>query len=133
VTNVGNDRSQLADVAKETTATLGTTNLDVVADRNYFSSEHIFACEEAGITVALPKPMTTNSKAEGRFGKQDRYKRRRTFTFVPPDMTEENGLVLRRCTTARNDESPMGEEHLLDVVQRRLDEDRRTALQRALT
>ena len=26
---------------------------------------------EAGITVTLPKPMTSNSKAEGRFGKQD--------------------------------------------------------------
>ncbi len=29
------------------------------------------ACEEAGIMVTLPKPMTSNSKAEGRFGKQD--------------------------------------------------------------
>jgi hypothetical protein len=27
--------------------------------------------EEAGITVTLPKPMTSNSTAEGRFGKQD--------------------------------------------------------------
>ena len=45
--------------------------LDAVADRGYFSSEEILACEEAGITVTLPKPMTSNSKAEGRFGKQD--------------------------------------------------------------
>jgi hypothetical protein len=27
--------------------------------------------EEVGITVTLPKPMTSNSKAEGHFGKQD--------------------------------------------------------------
>jgi hypothetical protein len=71
VTNVGTDRSQLAHVAKETKATLEVENLDVVADRGYFSCEEILACEKAGITVTLPKPMTSNSKAEGRFGKQD--------------------------------------------------------------
>src|SRR5712692_5613746 len=71
VTNVGTDRSQLAHVAKETKATLQATSLDVVADRGYFNSEEILACEEARITVTLPKPMTSNSKAEGRFGKQD--------------------------------------------------------------
>ncbi len=71
VTNVGTDRSQLANVAKETKTTLEATSLDVVADRGYFSSEQILACEEAGITVTLPKPMTSNSETEGRFGKQD--------------------------------------------------------------
>src|SRR6476659_9472505 len=71
VTNVGTDRSQLAHVAKETKATLEVEKLDAVADRGYFNSEEVLACEEAGITVTLPKPMTSNSKAEGRFGKQD--------------------------------------------------------------
>jgi hypothetical protein len=71
VTNVGNDRSQLSSMAKEAKATLGVEKLDAVADRGYFSGEEILACEEAGITVTLPKPMTSNSKAEGRFGKQD--------------------------------------------------------------
>ena len=42
-----------------------------MADRGYCSSEEIRACEEAGITVTLPKPMTSNAKAAGRFGKQD--------------------------------------------------------------
>ena len=57
--------------------------LDVVADRGYFNSEEILACEDAGIKVTLPKPMTSSSKAEGRFGKQDfRYVANRTFTFV---------------------------------------------------
>ena len=37
--------------------------------------EEILACEEAGVTVTLPKPMTSNSKAEGRFGKQDSRRR----------------------------------------------------------
>ena len=71
VTNDGTDRSQLSHVAKETKATLEVEKLDAVADRGYFNGEEIQACEEAGITVTLPKPMTSNSKAKGRFGKQD--------------------------------------------------------------
>jgi hypothetical protein len=71
VTNVGNDRSQLAGVAKQTKDALETESLDVVADRGYFNSAEILACEKASITVTLPKPMTSNAKAEGRFGKQD--------------------------------------------------------------
>src|SRR5437588_2841379 len=70
VTNVGNDRSQLSSVAKQAKVTLGVENLDAVAARGYFNSEEILACEQANITVTLPKPMTSNSKAEGRFGKQ---------------------------------------------------------------
>jgi len=48
---VGTDRSQLASVAKQTKDTLETESLDVVADRGYFNSAEILACEEAGITV----------------------------------------------------------------------------------
>jgi transposase len=29
------------------------------------------ACEESGVTVTLPKPMTSGAKSDGRFGKQD--------------------------------------------------------------
>ena len=71
LTNDGTDRSQLSHVANETKTALGVEKLDAVADRGYFNSEEILACEEAGITVTLPKPMTSNAKAEGRFGKQD--------------------------------------------------------------
>jgi hypothetical protein len=49
----------------------GVEKLDAVADRGYFNSEQTRACEEAGITVTLPKPMTSNAKAEARFGKRD--------------------------------------------------------------
>src|SRR5277367_835908 len=67
VTNVGSDRAQLAGMAEETKATLEATNLDVIADRGYFSSEQILACEEVGITVTLPKSQTSGAKSEGRF------------------------------------------------------------------
>jgi hypothetical protein len=54
VTNIGNDRSALADMSKKTKATLQVDNLDVVADRGYFNSLEILACEQADITVTLP-------------------------------------------------------------------------------
>ena len=107
VTNVGSDRSQLARMAKETKATLDVEDLDVVADRGYFNGEEILACEEAGITVTLPKPITSNSKAEGRFGKQDfRYVAEEDVYVCPAGerlaysyMTEDKGLVVHRYAT----------------------------------
>jgi transposase len=145
VTNEGSDRSQLSPVAKEAKAILEVENLDAVADRGYFSSEEILACEEAGITVTLPKPMTSHSKAEGRFGKQDfRYVAEEDVYICPAGerlaysfTTQENGLVLRRyltnacqrcvikhsCTTAKERRITRWEhEHVLEAVQRRLDE-----------
>src|ERR1700716_3699330 len=115
VTNVGTDRSQLAHVAKETKATLETESLDVVADRGYFDSEEVLACEEAGITVTLPKPMTSNSKAEGRFGKQDfRYLAEEDVYICPAGERltyhythEENGLVLHRYWTNARDQAQL--------------------------
>jgi transposase len=145
VTNVGTDRSQLAHVAKEAKATLAAESLDVVADRGYFSSAEILACEEAGITVTLPKPMTSGAKSEGRFGKQDfRYVAEADVYICPAGehlkyyySNEENGLVLRRywtnacrtcaikhqCTTGKERRITRWEhEHVLEAVQRRLDE-----------
>ena len=97
VTNVGSDRAQLARMAEETKATLEATNLDVIADRGYFSSEQILACDKAGITVTLPKPMTSNAKAEGRFGKQDfRYMPEEELTFVLPERSSTTTIRTRR-------------------------------------
>lgn len=76
MTNVGNDRTQLATMAKQAREATGIEDLTVVADRGYFKGEEILACEQAGITTYVPKPLTSNSKAEGRFGKQD-------FVYVP--------------------------------------------------
>src|SRR5260370_37135596 len=71
VTTSGSDRSQLANMARQAKAVLEADTLDVVADRGYFKGEEIVACEQSGITVTLPKPMTSGAKASGRFGKQD--------------------------------------------------------------
>jgi hypothetical protein len=71
VTNVGNDTAHLANTAKAAKAALHVDELEAVADRGYFDGEEILACDRAGITVTLPKRMTSGAKSEGRFGKQD--------------------------------------------------------------
>lgn len=145
VTNVGNDTSQLSHMGEKTKAVLEVDELDAVADRGYFKSEEILACEEAGITVTLPKPQTSGSKAKGRFVKAD-------FRYLADDdvyecpagehlkyyySNEEKGLTLRRywtnacgkcplksrCTTGVHRRITRWEnEHVLEDVQRRLDE-----------
>jgi transposase len=57
VTNVGSDRSQLANTAQAAKEVLKVENLEAVADRGYFNGEEIKACEDAGVTVTLPKPI----------------------------------------------------------------------------
>jgi transposase len=71
VTNVGNDRGQLSNMANHAREEIGAESLTVVADRGYYKGLEILACEQAGITTFVPKPLTSGSKAEGRFGKQD--------------------------------------------------------------
>ena len=156
VTNVGNDRSQLSPMAKKTKATLEADKLDVVADRGYFNGEEILACDEAGITVTLPKPMTSGSRAKGRFVKADfRYLADEDVHLCPAGerlkyyyTNEEKGLTLRRywtnacrtcaikhrCTTGvQRRITRWQHEHVLDAVQRRLDENPRAMRQRRET
>src|SRR5262245_44456941 len=76
VTKVGNDTAHLASIAQQAKAALRVDALDVVADRGYYDSEQIVTCDEADITLTMPKRMTSGAKAEGRFGKQD-------FAYLP--------------------------------------------------
>jgi transposase len=76
VTNLGHDRTQLATMAKQARGATGQEYLTVIADRGYFSGEEILECEQAGISALVPKPLTSNSKAEGRFDKRD-------FVYLP--------------------------------------------------
>jgi transposase len=108
VTNVGTDHHQLSNMAEQARTEMGVATLDAVADRGYYASEEIRACEEAGITVTLPKPMTSNSKAAGRFGKED-------FVYIAADdvyicparerlayraTTNDAGKIIRRYWTS---------------------------------
>jgi transposase len=144
VTNDGCDRAQLSAMGKEAKAVLEVETLEAVADRGYWDSEEILACDRAGITVTLPKPMTSGAKSKGRFGKQD-------FVYLPEQdayrcpageilayhyTNVENGLTLRRywtnacqhcaiksrCTTGPQRRITRWEhEEVLEAVQRRLD------------
>jgi len=69
VTNIGSDRSQLTKMALAAREAMGKHKLKALADPGYFNGPEIKACDEAGITPLVPKPMTSNAKAEGRFSK----------------------------------------------------------------
>ena len=70
VTNVGHDRNQLANMAKQAKSALGAPELKVIADRGYFNGEEIRACHEANIMAFVPKCVTSGAKTAGRFDKQ---------------------------------------------------------------
>jgi transposase len=71
VTNTGSDRHQLYHMAQQAKEAIGSEALEVVADRGYFTSEEILACDQAQITTYLPKPQTSGSPKKGLFSKRD--------------------------------------------------------------
>jgi hypothetical protein len=50
---------------------MGKLRMKAFADRGYFNGTELKACEDDGITAFVPKPMTSNAKAAGRFDKTD--------------------------------------------------------------
>jgi len=72
VTNVGNDRNQLANVAKQAKEVLDVDALEAIADRGYYKGEELKACEDANITTYIPKSHTSGNRAKGLFDK-DRF------------------------------------------------------------
>ncbi|TMH29090.1 MAG: IS1182 family transposase [Betaproteobacteria bacterium] len=144
VTNEGHDRAQLAPMTIAAREAMGKNKLQAVADRGYYSGPQIKACHDAGIAAILPKSMTSNAKAEGRFDKGD-------FIYIAKDdeyqcpagqraiyrfTREENGLQLRRYWSSACPQCPMKaqctpsdyrrisrweHEAVLEAVQRRLD------------
>lgn len=73
MTNVGNDRSALYDTAIETKKVMAVEELEVVADRGYYSSLEFYKCDQSQITVYVPKTHTSGNKAKGLFGR-DKFK-----------------------------------------------------------
>jgi transposase len=144
VTNAGSDRAQLAPMAAAAREAMGKKKLQAVADRGYYSGPQLKACHDAGIAAILPKPMTSNAKAEGRFDKSD-------FIYIARDdeyecpagqraiyrfTREENGQQLRRYWSSACPQCPIKaqctpsdyrrisrweHEAVLEAVQRRLD------------
>lgn len=76
VTNIVTDRTLLSPMARLAKDAMVVDRIDVLADRGYFSGDEVLACEAIGVTPHVPKPLTSNSKAAGRFGKDD-------FVYLP--------------------------------------------------
>ncbi len=156
VVQTGSDRAQLAPMAAKAKAALGVDELDVVADRGYFSAEQILECAEADVTPTLPKPQTSSNRKKGMFVKPDfRYVADGDVYICPAGetltwryVTEEGGLVVsrywtnacgacalkQRCTTGSERRiSRWQHEHLVEEVQRRLDENPQAMRQRRET
>jgi hypothetical protein len=117
----------------------------VIPNRGYFNSEEILATEQAGDVPLVPKPQTSNNKAQGLYDKRD-------FVYVEEDdeyrcpageraiyrlTCVENGLALRRywssarpnclqkskCTTGKNRRISRWEhEAVLERMQSHLDQ-----------
>ena len=73
VTTVGNDRTQLAPMAKAARAALKTDKLDAIADRGYFNGSQILTCDQTQITATVPRTETETSgnRKKGMFVKAD--------------------------------------------------------------
>ncbi len=145
-TNIGNDRAQLSNIAKQAKEAIGTNELTVVADRGYYNGTEIKTCEDAGIKTYLPKCQTSNNQARGFFGKRDFIYNAENDTYKCPAgetaiyrfSRQEAGKTIRRywakvcircpmkpqCTTSKYRRiSPWEHEAILDVVETRMDKE----------
>jgi len=145
VTNVGHDRGQLANMARQAQEATGHAHLTVLADRGYYSGVEVLACERDGNVPYVPKPLTSGAKADGRFGKQDFvYMRRLDIYRCPAGQhltwfcdSHEGGKLLRIYRTTQCPDCPIRtqctagterrirrweHEEVLDAMQRRLDQ-----------
>jgi hypothetical protein len=144
VVNVGHDRSALSSMAGKTQQALGRKRIEVIADRGYYSGTEILEAERSGVNTYVPKPMTSNSKARGRFGKADFIYMADVNEYRCPAGerlrhcfdVEEHGLTIHiyakyacggcplrtQCTTGTSRKIRRWEhEDVLDTMQRRLD------------
>ena len=140
------NRQESSEVAQAKVDRLQDKIATLVADRGYFDGEEIRACEEDGITTFVPKPLTSGSKAEGRFGKQDfvsiahddEYRCPAGQRLIKRFTTVEAGMTLdvywssacphcpmkAQCTTGKERRVRRWEhEAVLDAMQARLDAD----------
>jgi hypothetical protein len=144
VTNIGGDHGQLSKMALWAKNAMGKSKLKVLADRGYFSGPDIRACELAGITAYVPKPLTSASRKKGLFTKRDFIYVARSDEYRCPAgerailrfKTVEKDMNLRvyrpsacprchlkeRCSPSDYRRIRRWEhEHVLEVMQRRLD------------
>jgi transposase len=124
VTNKAHERHQLTKMALKAKALLEVDQVTVYADRGYYASREMKACEDNGVVAYVPSTPTSPNKALGKFDRSefkyvaedDEYEcpagERAIFRYAGP----QNGLEIRRywssacpgcpikeqCTTGNN-------------------------------
>ena len=84
VTNQVLDMGLLKDTAEPAREILEVGKIDVVADKGYFRTEDIAACEEAGLTPYLPRPQRGAAVKNGFFRKDEfRYDAKQNVYICP--------------------------------------------------
>ena len=156
VTMDGYDRDALSMMAVSAQDAMAADQIEAIADKGYYKGEEILACEEGGISVIVPKPLTSNAGARGRFDKADfSYDSARDIYVCPAGAhlryrftSEQDGKAIRsywsgacadctikdRCTTGKERRIRRWEhEDVLDRVQKRLDDDPSKLAVRSMT
>ncbi|NDV89466.1 IS1182 family transposase [Aurantimonas aggregata] len=88
VSNQVLDMGLLAPTVEAAMDTLDVDRIEAVADRGYFKIEDIEACEKAGITAYVPKPIRGPAAREGFFTKDEfRYDREKDVYICPAGQT----------------------------------------------
>ena len=94
VTNDGNDRDQLFNMATKARDAMGVEKITAIADRGYYKNTEILACDNANINAVVAKSVTSIASKEGRFGKDDFIYDEKNDVYHCPA-----GQVLTRRTT----------------------------------
>ena len=156
VTMLGYDRDAVSMMAAAARDEMTTDQLTAIVDKGYYKSEEIVASEDAGISVVVPKPVTSNSAARGQFDKADFAYDSVEDVYVCPageNLTyrftgQQDGKAIRsywsgacadcvikdRCTTSKERRVRRWEkEDVLERVQERLDADPAQLAVRSMT
>ena len=133
-------------MARSAKDALKLENLEVIADRGYFSGAELLACNKAQITATVPRPDTSGNRRKGMFVKADFVCDIEADAYTCPagkQLTyrytrEERGLMHRRywqndcqhcplkprCTTGKERRIARWEhEHLIDEMHDRMERD----------
>lgn len=156
VTMHGYDRDALSMMAVAARDAMATDRIEAIADRGYYKSEEILACEEAGIGVVVPKPQTSNAGARGQFDKADFAYDAEADAYICPAgeqliyrfTGQQDGKAIRtywsshcegcvikdKCTNSKERRIRRWEhEDVLERVQQRLDKDPTQLAVRSMT
>ena len=135
---------------------MASDRIEAIADKGYYKSEEILACEEAGISVVVPKPQTSNARARGQFDKADFAYDEESDAYVCPAGEKliyrftgpQDGKAIRvywssncadcvikdKCTNGKQRRIRRWEhEDVLERVQQRLDKDPTQLAVRSMT